>query len=111
VPLNVDLDVALSVLASAGCAALRRPLPGQATGTPDTLQRHFLGISGQILNHGQVTTIAATGAPTHPSSALPTCPPSPSSVGKAAPSATNSPETGGNSLRGRVERWRGGIDR
>ncbi len=57
VPLNVDLDVALSVLASAVCAALRRRLPGQATATPDTLQRHFLGVSGQILNHGQVITV------------------------------------------------------
>jgi hypothetical protein len=57
VPLNVDLDVALSVLASAVCAALRRRLPGQATATPDTLQRHFFGVSGQILNHGQVITV------------------------------------------------------
>jgi hypothetical protein len=57
VPLNVDLDVALSVLASAVCAALRRRLPGQATATPDTLQRHFLGVGGQILNHGQVITV------------------------------------------------------
>ena len=57
VPLNVDLDVALSVLASAVCAALRRRLPGQATATPDTLQRHFLGVSGQIRNHGQVITV------------------------------------------------------
>ncbi len=57
VPLNVDLDVALSVLASAVCAALRRRLPGYHTATPDTLQRHFLGVSGQILNHGQLITV------------------------------------------------------
>jgi hypothetical protein len=57
VPLNVDLDVALSVLASAVCAALRRRLPGYHTTTPDTLQRHFLGVSGQIFNHGQVITV------------------------------------------------------
>jgi len=57
VPLNVDLDVALSVLAQATCAALRRRLPGYHTATPDTLQRHFLGVSGQILNHGQVITV------------------------------------------------------
>src|SRR6266545_2092996 len=57
VPLNVDLDVALSVLASAVCAALRRRLPGYHTATPDTLQRHFLGVSGQIRNHGQVITV------------------------------------------------------
>ncbi len=57
VPLNVDLDVALSVLAGAVCAALRRRLPGYHTATPDTLQRHFLGVSGQILNHGQLITV------------------------------------------------------
>ena len=57
VPPNVDLDVALSVLASAVCAALRRRLPGQATATPDTLQRHFPGVSGQILNHGPLITV------------------------------------------------------
>jgi len=39
VPLNVDLDVVLSVLAHTVCAALRRRLPGYATATPDTLQR------------------------------------------------------------------------
>ena len=75
VPLNVDLDVALSVLASAVCAALRRRLPGQATATPDTLQRHFLGVSGQILNHGQVITVRIdrrTHSPVLRSANLPT---------------------------------------
>jgi hypothetical protein len=48
VPLNVDLDVALSVLASAVCAALRRRLPGYHTATPDTLQRRFLQTGGTI---------------------------------------------------------------
>jgi integrase/transposase-like protein len=42
VPLNIDLDVVLSVLAGATCAALRRRLSGYATATPDTLQRRFL---------------------------------------------------------------------
>jgi hypothetical protein len=42
VPLNVDLDVVLSVLAHTTCAALRRRIPGYATATPDTLQRRFL---------------------------------------------------------------------
>jgi len=50
VPLNVDLDVVLSVLAHTVCAALRRRLPGYATATPDTLQRRFLSTSGTILN-------------------------------------------------------------
>jgi len=50
VPLNIDLDVVLSVLAHTVCAALRRRLPGYATATPDTLQRRFLSTSGTILN-------------------------------------------------------------
>ena len=51
VPLNVDLDVVLSVLAHTLCAALRRRLPGYATATPDTLQRRFLSTAGEIHNH------------------------------------------------------------
>jgi transposase len=51
VPLNVDLDVVLSVLAHTVCAALRRRIPGYATATPDTLQRRFLSTGGTILNH------------------------------------------------------------
>ena len=52
VPLNVDLDVVLSVLAHTVCTAMRRRLPGYATSTPDILQRRFLQTSGEILNHG-----------------------------------------------------------
>jgi transposase len=52
VPLNVDLDVALTVLAHTVCAALRRRLPGYATATPDTLQLRFLSTGGEILNRG-----------------------------------------------------------
>jgi hypothetical protein len=52
VPLNVDLDVVLSVLAGAVCASLRRRLPGYHTATPDTLQRRFLHTGGIILNRG-----------------------------------------------------------
>jgi hypothetical protein len=52
VPLNVDLDVVLSVLAHTVCAAVRRRLPGYATATPDILQRRFLNTGGVILNHG-----------------------------------------------------------
>jgi hypothetical protein len=51
-PLNIDLDVVLSVLAGAVCASLRRRLPGYQAATPDTLQRRFLHTSGVILNHG-----------------------------------------------------------
>jgi hypothetical protein len=57
VPLNVDLDVVLSVLAHTACAALRRRLPGYATATPDTLQRRFLSTSGIIEHHRGYTTI------------------------------------------------------
>jgi hypothetical protein len=51
VPLNVDLDVVLSVLAGAVCASLRRRLgAGYGAATPDTLQRRFLHTGGVILN-------------------------------------------------------------
>jgi hypothetical protein len=52
VPLNVDLDVVLSVLAHILCTALRRRLPGYGSATPDTLQRRFLSTGGIILNRG-----------------------------------------------------------
>ena len=57
VPLNVDLDVVLSVLASAICAALRRRLPGYHTATPDTLQRRFLQTGGTILTTDDAITV------------------------------------------------------
>ncbi len=57
VPLNVDLDVALSVLASAICAALRRRLPGYHTATPDTLQRRFLQTGGVIHTTDDTITV------------------------------------------------------
>ena len=52
VPLNVDLDVTVTLLAHTLCTALRRRLPGYATTTPDTLQRRFLSTTGEILNRG-----------------------------------------------------------
>lgn len=52
VALNVDLDVVLTVLADAVCAALARRLPGYHHATPDLLQRRFLDTEGLILNHG-----------------------------------------------------------
>jgi transposase len=52
VALNVDLDVVLTVLADAACAALARRLPGYHDATPDLLQRRFLDTEGVILNHG-----------------------------------------------------------
>jgi hypothetical protein len=57
VPLNVDLDVVLSVLAGAVCAGLRRRLPGYHSATPDTLQRRFLQTRGTILTPPRSDTI------------------------------------------------------
>jgi len=57
VPLNVDLDVTLSVLASAVCASLRRRLTGYHHATPDTLQRRFLSTGGTIVNQGQTIVV------------------------------------------------------
>ena len=57
VNLNIDLDVVLSVLAGALCAALRKRLPGYATATPDTLQRRFIETNGKIINDGDHITI------------------------------------------------------
>jgi transposase len=57
VNLNVDLDVMLAVLAQALLAALRTRLPGYATATPDTLQRRFLEIPGQIITTDQQITV------------------------------------------------------
>ena len=57
VPLNVDLDVVLSVLAHTICAALRRRLPGYHTATPDTLQRRFLSTGGIITTDRDQITV------------------------------------------------------
>lgn len=57
VPLNVDLDVALSVLAGAVCAGLRRRLPGYEQATPDTIRRRFLDTGGVILARKDVVTV------------------------------------------------------
>jgi hypothetical protein len=57
VPLNVDLDVVLSVLASTICAALRRRLPGYHTATPDTLQRRFLQTGGLLHTTDDTITV------------------------------------------------------
>jgi len=57
VPLNIDLDVVLSVLAGALCAALGRRLPGYDNATPDTLQRRFLQTGGVITTHRDTITV------------------------------------------------------
>ncbi len=57
VPLNIDLDVVLSVLAHTLCTALRRRLPGYHAATPDTLQRRFLSTGGIITTHRDQITV------------------------------------------------------
>jgi hypothetical protein len=58
VPLNVDLDVVLSVLAGAVCASLRRRLgAGYTAATPDTLQRRFLHTGGTIITDRRTITV------------------------------------------------------
>jgi hypothetical protein len=56
VPLNVDLDVALTVL-GATCAALRRRLIGYHHATPDTVQRRFLSTPGTITTAPETITV------------------------------------------------------
>jgi hypothetical protein len=56
VPLNVDLEVMLSVLAHTVCTALRR-LPGYHAATPDALQRRFVNTAWIIHNHGSQIVI------------------------------------------------------
>jgi hypothetical protein len=58
VNLNVDLDVVLCVLAQALTVAFRLRLPGNyAHATPDTLQRRFLDIPGEIISSGHSITV------------------------------------------------------
>jgi transposase len=57
VNLNVDLDIALAVLAQAIIAALRNRLPGYAAATPDTIQRRFLETPGQIITSHDAVTV------------------------------------------------------
>jgi len=60
VPLNVDLDVVVSVLASAVCDSLRQRLRGYATATPDTLQQRFLSTAGDIAVHDDEVIVTLT---------------------------------------------------
>ena len=80
VPLDVVLDVVLTVLVHTVCAAMRRRLPGYATTTPDILQRRFLQSSGESSTTATRSPSDSTGGPTHPSSAKPNSLPSPSLV-------------------------------
>jgi transposase len=57
VNLNVDLDIALCVLAQALIAALRNRLPGYANVTPDIIQRRFLETPGTITTTPHAITV------------------------------------------------------
>ena len=57
-PLNVDLDVVLSVLASAICAALRQRLP--ATTPPPDTSATVLQTSGVIHTTDDTITVGST---------------------------------------------------
>lgn len=58
VPLNVDLDVVLCVLAGVTCASLSRRLTGCHHATPDTIQRRFVQTGGVIFNRGDRSSLA-----------------------------------------------------
>ena len=57
VNLNVDLDIALCVLAQALTAALRNRLPGYAHVSPDVIQRRFLETPGTIISTTDTITV------------------------------------------------------
>lgn len=57
VNLNVDLDIALCVLAQATIAALRNRLPGYHAVTPDVIQRRFLETPGTITTTKTTVTV------------------------------------------------------
>jgi hypothetical protein len=102
VPLNVDLDVVLSVLAHTVCAALRRRLPGYPPPPPTSCNAASSTPAGPSSTKARRSSSNSTDAPTHPCSAKPTYrPPSPSPRGVAGACATTTPdpELGVNSLR------------
>ncbi len=89
VNLNVDLDIALCVLAQALLAALGARLPGYAAVTPDTLQRRFLQTPGEIIPAADTITVRLDRRAYIPVLRQ-AAPPSPG--GATEPCATNTPE-------------------
>ncbi|MEU6370930.1 hypothetical protein ABZ876_35785 [Streptomyces sp. NPDC046931] len=59
VPLNVDLDTTLTVVAGILYRMLARKLPRYETATPDNIWRHFLDATG-ILHVGAHTVTSPT---------------------------------------------------
>lgn len=66
VPLNVDLDTTLTVLAGNLYRLLARQLPRYATATPDTLWRHFLDTGGTLHFTDDTVTCALNLRSHHP---------------------------------------------
>jgi hypothetical protein len=96
VNLNVDLDVVLCVLAQALTAAFRLRLPGNyAHATPPPSSAASPAPPARSSATAPASPSRSTAAPTHPSSAKPTCPPTPPSPGGTdACSTSNSPDQG-----------------
>ena len=91
VPLNIDLDVVLSVLAHTVCAA------GYPATPPPPRTPCNAGSCPPAAPSSTGTTRSSsvsTAAPTHPSCDRPTSPTPPSPGSADAPSATSTPETG-----------------
>ncbi len=93
VPLNIDLDVVLSVLASAICAALRQRLPGYHNRHPRHPPTTLLTNRRRHPQNDDTITVRLDAAPTHPSYAAPTSPTQPSPGGTAAGSTSNTPRS------------------
>jgi len=66
VPLNVDLDTTLTVLAGNLYRLLARQLPRYATATPDTIWRHFLDTGGTLHFTADTVTCALNLRSHHP---------------------------------------------
>ena len=66
VPLNVDLDTTLTVLAGNLYRLLARTLPRYATATPDTIWRHFLDTGGTLHFTDDTVTCALNLRSHHP---------------------------------------------
>jgi len=66
VPLNVDLDTTLTVVAGNLCRLLARKLPRYENATPDKIWRHFLDATGTLHITGDTVTCALNLRSHHP---------------------------------------------
>ena len=79
-PLNVDLDTTLTVIAGNLYRLLARQLPRYEHATPDRLWRHFLDATGTIHVNDDTLTVDLASAPTTPSSSTPDSPTTPTPI-------------------------------